>query len=190
MASDLRGINALMLDFTDDPVFVRDLFEFCVAMELRFARAQYEAGVELMGVGDAAASLVGPKIYNEFIWPYEQKLVDGLHSLGLKVRLHICGNTKKVLDGMGRLGCEIVDLDFLAPLSQGRAAMGPDQTLLGNIDPVRVLRDGTPETVFDAIGQCHAQAGRRYIVSAGCEICRETPPENVQVLAEYARTRK
>ena len=37
-AADLRGINTLMLDFYDDPAFVRDLFEFVVEMELRFAR--------------------------------------------------------------------------------------------------------------------------------------------------------
>ena len=41
-AADLRGINTLMLDFYDDPDFVRDLFDFVVEMELRFARAQVE----------------------------------------------------------------------------------------------------------------------------------------------------
>ena len=33
-AADLRGINRLMTDFFDDPGFVRDLFEFNVAMAL------------------------------------------------------------------------------------------------------------------------------------------------------------
>ena len=32
-AADLRGINNLMLDFYDDPAFVRDLFEFVLDME-------------------------------------------------------------------------------------------------------------------------------------------------------------
>jgi len=81
-AADLRGINTLMLDFFDDPAFVRDLFEFVVEMELRFARAQVDAGIDLMGVGDAAASLIGPHLYEEFVWPYEKKLVDGLHAMG------------------------------------------------------------------------------------------------------------
>ena len=123
--ADLRGINTLMLDFFDDPVFVRDLFEFVVDMELRFARAQVEAGVDLIGVGDAAASLVGPQIYEEFVWPYEKKLVDGVHDLGARVRLHICGNTRPLLSAMGRLGCDIVDLDYLAPVAEARQAMGP-----------------------------------------------------------------
>jgi len=187
-AADLRGINTLMLDFYDDPAFVRDLFEFIVEMELRFARAQVEAGVDLMGVGDAAASLVGPAIYEEFVWPYEKKLVDGLHAMGTRVRLHICGNTRRILTGMARLACEIVDLDFMVPLAEGREKMGALQVLLGNIDPVRVLRDGSPDSVRAAISECHRQAAPRYIVGAGCEVTRDTSPENVRALAEYAHS--
>lgn len=186
-AADLRGINTVMLDFFDDPAFVRDLFEFVVAMELRFAQAQVEAGIDVMGVGDAAASLVGPQLYREFVWPYEKKLVDGLHQLGTRVRLHICGNTRFALAEMGRLGCEIVDLDYPAPVAEARAQMGPNQVLLGNINPVQILRHGTPEIVTQAIAQCHREAGSRYIVGAGCEIPRDTRPENVQALAAYAR---
>jgi MtaA/CmuA family methyltransferase len=187
-AADLRGINTLMLDFFDDPVFVRDLLEFVVAMELKFAQAQVAAGVDLIGVGDAAASLVGPRIYEEFVWPFEKKLVDGLHALGTRVRLHICGNTRPILAEMGRLGCEIVDLDYPSPLAEGRAQMGPRQVLLGNLNPVAVLRNGTADSVTEAIAECHRQAGACYIVGAGCEVPRDTPAENVRVLTDYART--
>jgi uroporphyrinogen-III decarboxylase len=71
-AADLRGINSLMLDFYDDPTFVRALLDFVLEMELRYAQAQVDAGAEIMGIGDAAASLIGPKLYEEFIWPYEK----------------------------------------------------------------------------------------------------------------------
>ncbi len=134
-AADLRGINTLMMDFFDDPAFVRDLFAFVIELELRFAREQLKAGADIIGVGDAAASLVGPQIYDEFVWPYEKKLVDGIHALGGKVRLHICGNTRRILGGMGKLGCEIVDLDSLAPISEARQKMGPNAVLLGQPQP-------------------------------------------------------
>jgi MtaA/CmuA family methyltransferase len=185
--ADLRGINALMLDFYDDPAFVRDLFEFVVDLELRFAQAQIQAGIDLIGVGDAAASLVGPRIYQEFVWPYEKNLVDGLHALGTRVRLHVCGNTRFCLEDFRRLGCEIVDLDSLAPLDQARRAMGPDQVLLGNINPVTILRDGSPDIVREAVAECHRQAGHRYIVGAGCEVPRDTPHGNLQAMCAYAR---
>jgi MtaA/CmuA family methyltransferase len=184
--ADLRGINTLMLDFFDDPAFVRDLFAFVVEMELRFAREQLKAGADVIGVGDAAASLVGPQIYDEFVWPYEQKLVDGIHALGGKVRLHICGNTRRILGGMGKLGCEIVDLDSMAPISEARQLMGPGQILLGNLNPVTALRNGDPAGVTAAIAECHRQAGAPFIVGAGCEVPRDTPPENLRALCAYA----
>jgi MtaA/CmuA family methyltransferase len=189
-AADLRGINTVMTDFFDDPAFVRDLFEFVVEMELRFAREQIKAGADMIGVGDAAASLVGPQLYEEFVFPYEKKLVDGIHAAGGKVRLHICGNTRRILAGMGRLNCEIVDLDSLAPLNEARQQMGAGQVLLGNINPVSVMRNGNPETVTNAIAECHRHSGARYIVGAGCEVPRDTPTENLRALCEYARAHK
>ncbi len=184
-AADLRGINALMMDFFDDPEFIAGLFTFVLEMEVAFAKAQVDAGAELIGIGDAAASLVGPKIYQEFVWPFEKKMVDRVHALGASVRLHICGNTRQILDGIGRLGCDIVDLDWPAPVAEARAAMGPGQALLGNLDPVRDLRNGTPESVYAAAAECHRQAGPRFIVGAGCEVVRDTPPANLAALVRY-----
>jgi MtaA/CmuA family methyltransferase len=187
-AADLRGINRLMLDFFDDPTFVRDLFDFVLEMELNYARAQADVGVEIIGIGDAAASLIGPQLYEQFVWPYEKRLVDGLHDLGVHTRLHICGNTNSILDGMGRLHCAIVDLDYMVPVADARAAMGPEQILLGNIDPVEQLRNATPDQVMAAIAECHRQAGDRYIIGAGCEVTRDTPLQNVRALTEYAKS--
>jgi MtaA/CmuA family methyltransferase len=186
MAADLRGMSPLMLDFFDDEAFVNDLMDFCVRMETRFAAAQVAAGATLIGVGDAAASLVGPKMYTEFVLGWEQRLVESIHAMGVPVRLHICGNTKRIVRGMGETKCDIVDLDFLTSVAEGRAAMGPDQVLLGNLDPVRALRDGTPDSVYAAVAECHGQAGSPYIVSAGCEVPRGTPLENLRAMARYA----
>ncbi|MGZ5567958.1 MAG: uroporphyrinogen decarboxylase family protein [Limisphaerales bacterium] len=185
--ADLRGINTLMLDFFDDPTFVRDLFEFIVAMELRFARLQIEAGADIIGVGDAAASLVGPEIYKEFVWPFEKKLVDGIHAMGGRVRLHICGNTSSILKKIGELQCDIVDLDSMVSIEQARAAMGHRQVLLGNANPVTVVRAGSPEQVFDTLEACAEAASPNYIIGAGCEIPGDTAPENVSAFAEFSR---
>ncbi len=187
-AANLRGINALMLDFFDDPGFVRDLFDFVLEMEVRFARAQIEAGVDIIGIGDAAASLVGPQIYEEFIFPYQKKMVDDIHNLGGYVRLHICGNTNSILAGLRRLGCEIVDLDWMVPLAQARALMGEGQILAGNVDPVSVLRNGTPIDVEQSLMKCYRCAAPKYVVAAGCEVPRGTPEDNLLALRNFARS--
>jgi len=188
--ADLRGINTLMMDFFDDPEFVTRLFEFVTAMEIDFAQAQVEAGADLIGIGDAAASLVGPDLYNEHVWPYEKRMVDAIHDMGAKVRLHICGNTTAIVDSMGRLGADIVDLDFLVDMIAARSQTSPGQVLLGNLDPVRALSRSDPHRIAAELAACHEAAGPRYIVGAGCEVPRETPPENLRALCEYARTHR
>ena len=187
-AADLRGINRLMLDFFDDPAFVRELFGFVVEGAIRFAAAQIEAGADIIGIGDAAASLTGPRIYKEFVWPWEKKLVDAIHAQGGRVRLHICGNTSRILDGMGRLGCDIVDLDYPVPFAQARAQMGPQQTLAGNLDPVREVRNGSPGTIAQSLDALRQLAGERWIVAAGCEIARDTPHENLHAMVQFAKS--
>lgn len=187
-AADLRGISRLMMDFTDDPEFVHALFKFSVGRAAQFAELQIEAGADIIGIGDAAASLVGPRNYKEFVWPSEKKLVDAIHAHGGKVRLHICGNTRRILEGVGALGCEMVDIDYPVAMSDARAAMGPQQTLAGNLNPVKDIRDGTPGSIAQALKTRLAQAAPRWIVAAGCEIVRDTPHENVQALVNFART--
>jgi MtaA/CmuA family methyltransferase len=188
--ADLRGINTLMMDFFDDPAFVRALFGFVVEMELRFAREQLKAGADVIGIGDAAASLVGPQIYEEFVRPYEKQLVDGIHEAGGRVRMHICGNTRRILSGIGSLGCDIVDLDSMAPITEARLEMSPKQILLGNLNPVVILRDGNPAAVTEAVAKCHREAGHRFVVGAGCEVPRDTPLENLRALCDYAHSHR
>jgi MtaA/CmuA family methyltransferase len=189
-AADLRGINRMMTDFYDDPAFIRDLFDFCVAMGLAFARAQADAGADLIGVGDAAASLVGPQIYEEFVRPCQQRLVDGLHAMGARVRLHICGNIRRILPSVGSLGCDMVDIDSMVPMEQARREMGAKVALAGNLDPVKTLRNGSPEQIASAIAECHRQAGPPFIVGAGCEVPRDTPEANVRAMTAYARSHR
>lgn len=186
-AADLRGINNLMLDFMDDPDFVHRLFDFNVVCALRFAEEQIKAGADLIGMGDAAASLVGPAIYRNFVFPYEKRVVDGIRALGARVRLHICGNIGRSLADIGRLGADFVDVDSMVSLEKCRGEMGPDQVLAGNLDPVKTLRGGDPETIYQAVAECHRQAGSHYIVAAGCEIPRDTPHENIDAMLRYAR---
>jgi len=186
-AADLRGINRLMLDFSDDTAFVHDLFDFTLEVATRFAAAQVEAGADIVGVGDAAASLVGPRIYKEFVWPWEKRLVDAIHRMGGRVRLHICGNTRRILGSIADLGCDMVDIDFPVPLEQARAQMGPLQTLTGNLGPVRDIRNGSPKTITQSLESLLQHAGARWIVAAGCEIVRDTAHENLLAMTRFAK---
>jgi len=185
-SADLRGINTLMIDYYDDEDFVHELASFSVDVALAFARAQIEAGADIIGVGDAAASLTNRAIYDEFIFPHEKRLIDGIHAAGGRVRLHICGRTSHLLDAIAQLGCSIVDLDTAVDLRSARKTMGPRQVLLGNVDTVAIVNNGTRQQVRDALAACHEDAGPAWIAGAGCEIPRFTPAENVLSFTQVA----
>jgi uroporphyrinogen-III decarboxylase len=99
----------------------------------------------------------------------------------------MCGSTRRILEGRGELGYDIVDLDTKVPLAEAHAKM-PASVILGNIATVEVLRNGTVEEVVNAVTKCHRDAGDLYIIAAGCEVPRDTPVENMFALLEYART--
>jgi uroporphyrinogen-III decarboxylase len=67
------------------------------------------------------------------------------------------------------------------------ALVGQRQILLGGIDPVRILQDGSPQDVMRAVEACQSPAGPRYIVGGGCEIPSVTPHTNMLALAACAR---
>jgi uroporphyrinogen-III decarboxylase len=62
--------------------------------------------------------------------------------------------------------------------------------ILDHLDPVRQIRNATPDQVSDAISACHREAGSRFIVGAGCEIPVDTPPANLRSLAAHAQARR
>lgn len=188
LAANLRGIDNLMLDFYDDPPFVTELLAFATEVGIAFARAQRAAGVDLVGVGDAVSSLVGPAIFESCIAPHHVRLVHALRDMGLKTRSHICGNTTAILAARARLGYDITDIDSAVSPALARERLGPDAIILGNIPTVQVMANGTPELVRESAAECYRLLAPNHIISAGCEVPRTTPIENLDALTAFARS--
>jgi len=189
LAAELRGLNAIMLDFLDDPEFACDLLAFCADVAIAYAPAQIDAGADTIGMSDAAASLIGPQLYAEFVWPQQQRVLDSLRTRFPSVlrRVHMCGRTDPLLPKMRELSADLYEIDFPASLPVARAQLGANRTLAGNVSTITDLLQGTPDQVYEACRRCHATCGRHFIVGAGCEISPFTPPENLRALLAYAR---
>jgi MtaA/CmuA family methyltransferase len=178
-ANILVGDQPLLYSLYDRPDWVHELLELCTQVEIAFALAQIEAGADLIGLGDAIASLVSPAMYREFALPYEQRIFQAVHAAGAIGRLHICGNTSRILEDMLASGADIIDIDWMVDIQAASQIFGDQAGLCGNFDPVAVMLQGTPAQVEEAVRFCQGHGGPRYFSAAGCEIPEGTPHENL-----------
>jgi MtaA/CmuA family methyltransferase len=185
--ADLRGLSQTMMDFFEEPDFVADVFALCTEQAILCAQAQVQAGADIIGIGDAAASLVSPELYRENILPYEQRIVQAVHDAGARVKLHICGDITHLLDDIWQTGADIIDVDWMVDIRTALARWPQGPVINGNFDPVAVMLQGTPADVRAATRRNLAEGGERLCLAPGCEVPRDTPPENLLALHQALR---
>ncbi len=184
--ADLRGVSKLMYDLYDRPEWVEAALERVVETQIDFALAQIEAGATIIGLGDAIASQISPPAYRQFALPYEQRIFAAIRDAGAVGRLHICGNTTRIIKDMGQSGAEIIDLDWQVDLAKARAdvdTVDPDLVLCGNFDPVAILYEGTPAAVAEAVLKCREMGGENWLAAPGCEVPRNTAAANMHAFS-------
>ena len=173
-----------MQDLVDQPEFLLDLLEICTQQAILFAKAQIEAGADFIGIGDAAASLIGPESYTNFVLPYEQRFIRAIHAYGAKARLHICGNISSLLKILSETGADIIDFDYPVEFSNAVAALSSSIAANGNFEPSRILLQGSVEDVRQAVRHCTSVSKDNTFISAGCEVPRDTPMENLFAVSD------
>jgi len=180
---DLMDMQHVFINLLDEPEAMHQLLDICTQQGILFAKAQVEAGAHIMGIGDSAASLVGPTLYEEFVLPYQQRLIRAIHDMGIKVKLHICGNIGPVMHLVAQAGADMVDCDFMVDMERAADILPQGTCVCGNFNPVEVMYQGTPEMVKAEVRRCK-ELGRRNnnFIAPGCEVPKDTPPENMLAL--------
>lgn len=183
--ADLRGLTGACMDIIDYPDEIEETMRVIVDNAKAWAKLQVQAGADCIGMGDAACSQIGPVLYEELVFDFHKELVEYIHSLGVFAKIHICGNITPLMPMLIETKTNIIDVDHLVKdMSVFIDDLGPEQVLLGNIDPVSVIQDGTPELIREQTIHCAKATRGRGIVSAGCEIPRDTPAENYRAFYE------
>ncbi|HZK34363.1 MAG TPA: uroporphyrinogen decarboxylase family protein [Bacillota bacterium] len=187
-ACDLRGINNMMMDVALDPEASKELIEISTQGAIDFALAQVEAGADIIGIGDAAASLIGPEMYREFALPYEKRIVEAIHKAGAKTKLHICGNINSIIELIMETGVDMIDCDWMVDFEKANKLVGTNVSACGNFDPVAILLEGDPELVKQEVERCLNQSSPTSVIAAGCEVPVNTPKENLQAVSEALKS--
>jgi MtaA/CmuA family methyltransferase len=141
------------------------------------ARALAAAGADAIVVEDMMASMdmISPQIYRDLAYPYEKKQVA---QIPVPVIMHICGAIDAILPDIARTGAAAISVEHRVKVREA-LEHSPELKvpLIGNIDPVNLLCQGTPEAIKEAVRQ--AVAAGVSIVSPGCAVAPDTPTDNL-----------
>jgi len=184
---DLTTVSDGMMMIMDEPEAVSELMERITEQAILCAKAQIAAGADVIGIGDAVASLVGAGLYREQVLPLETKLINAIHSLGAKTKLHICGNINHLLPDMMETGSDIIDIDYMVDFEKAIDLSEGKCSISGHVNPVQVLLQGTPEEVKRWTKYCVEKGNNTNFISGGCEVPKMTPDENLKAVDEQLR---
>jgi uroporphyrinogen decarboxylase len=177
----LREADQLLRDAMKDPDYVHELMEFTTQMSIRFGEAVYPLKVGLSySEAPASCSLISPRIYRNFIFPYHKRIVDHFKEKKVGVGLHICGFATPILEDMVNTGVTNISIDAPSDLAKAVEVARGKAVVLGNVN-TNLFYSGTREQMEQAIKDCLAVAPKDsgFILASGCEVPGVAPPEKV-----------
>jgi MtaA/CmuA family methyltransferase len=181
-ACDLVGVSEMLMMLMMDQDFCNFLMDKCMITAKAFAKAQVDAGCDVIGIGDAICSQIDSSTYDEYVKDRHKELVTYIQSLGAKVKMHICGDINHLLPSLSELNLDILDLDSQIELNHAHLIMGANVALCGNINPVSIQNSGTEQITLMTADLVKSQRGKKFILSGGCEITVSTPHENLKAM--------
>ena len=190
-ASFLIGAEKLVRLTIKNPAAVHQLCEVALESAIRYSAAIIASGCTPSLTDPMSSStVIGPRQFKEFAYPYLQRLITFIHSHGKPVTLHICGKTDKIWQLMADAGTDCISIDNDASLQGAVENVGERVRIMGNIHPSEIMLQGQPGDVRRAVFDCAAQAGRSpkgFIVASGCSLPTETPFANIQAMMDAVR---
>lgn len=185
-AMDLRGIEEFIYDTVDDPSFAHQLLRFTTELAKSRGKAIVDLGLDIMMADPSAGcSITSPKMFREWVKPYQQEIVSYLKGLGARITLHICGYIDPIMEDLVSLGLDAISLDGPSSLEKLVEISSGKVVIVGNVK-TEVFSEGTKAQIEANVKECiDIAAGKgRYILSPGCQIPLNAPLENIRHYVE------
>ncbi len=162
IATFVRGVESLMLDFAMRPDYARCLID-TIADRCQFflekMLAEHGRDLDIVYMADDYCSqqgpLFSPDTFREYVMPYLRRVVAAAHRHGKKFLLHVCGAVRPLLPQIIEAG-----VDMLEPIQIRARGMDPaglkrdfgrDLCFYGGVDLQELLCKGTPAMVRDEV---------------------------------------
>ena len=191
LGAQLYGVERMMRSLYRDQAGAHAVLAFANEVIWHYLEPYLDAGVGVISLADPTASgdMISRTQYQTFVFPYQQALIRRLRERGVLVTVHICGNITNRLDLIVEAGAHIVSVDYKVNLHDAKAATAGRAAFAGNLNPVAIMQQSTPEGVACAAQAALSAVGQdgNYILMPGCDLPPTTPIENVLALMETGR---
>ena len=183
LAGRLMDVSEAMYYCYDEPDMVHTVLGKVTEFLISYMNAYKETGCNGVVMAEPLAGLLSSEMAEEFSAQYVRKIVDAVQTEDFIIIYHNCGNsTLATIDTIVNNGCRAFHFGNAVNMADIMPHIPADCIAMGNVDPAREFRNGTPESVYaatiDVMEKCEKYSN--YIISSGCDIPPKTPWENIE----------
>jgi len=179
----LHGVENFLVETLTEPEIVEEFLERLKTVTINFARAQFEAGADIITLADhATADLVSPDTYKRFLLPVHKKIIRELQ--GRKLILHCCGNTLDRIGLFAEAGFPVFHFDSKNDVKEAIRAAGA-MYLTGCVNNPEVLLKGTCHDVRQQVE--HIIGYGIKLISPECAIPLKVKNESLIEISKVVR---
>ena len=161
------------------------MFSHTIARGIGGARAAGTMGVWVAG-WRTASTLLSPKLWNRFVWPYFVKIVDAVLAEGLIPILHLDQDWTRDLGRFRELPAKkcIMNPDGMTDMKKFKELLGDRMAMMGDV-PAALFATGTPDDIRNYVRNLvDLFESRGLILCPGCDAPINTKPENMKAFVQ------
>ena len=186
VAGHLCGMNELLMASQLERETCLELLEKTTELCIRWLECQLSRMDRPLGVLvlDDLVGMMGPDDAAVLATPFLKRIFERFPNL-----LHLFHNdtpNEKVFPSLVDVGIDVFNFSHKIDVRRSRILLGDDMVLMGNLPPLDLLVNGTPDRVYEAtkeLVRAAAEAGP-IVVSPGGGVSPGTPIENLQAVVE------
>ena len=187
----LVGADAMQFFYIlDHPDEFKEILDWYADFEIEVARAMYEAGADIIGVGETAAYFMSPDFFKQFCLKPEKKACTAISKMGMVPLIHCCGYVPQCIHFSieTNLGGPI-QFDYQVDLKWAKNLLHDKVTIMGNLNYNKLTGANIIQVYDDCTDHIKIAAqGGGYWLAFGCEIPRELPYENMRAIMRATKT--
>jgi uroporphyrinogen decarboxylase len=188
IAASVLGIPSLMTAVMDEPGVLARVLDSLTTASIRWLQAQYEVLRAPSGIfiGNDMTGMISDRHCRDLVLPCLRRMADAF--AGVARVYHNDTPCPHLIELLADTGFDVWHFSHELPVALIAAKAGGRIMLMGNVAPLALGMNGTPDAIRAAAGRCLADAPPRgLILSWGGGMAGETPAENVDALIQAAR---